>query len=69
MMKTGCEDDERSCQNERMNDIAGSDETHGENCESPKKYIAPILFVGIAEFVEDITTPYIQNKHHYTSEK
>jgi len=52
-----------------MNDIAGSDETHSENCESPKKYIAPILFVGIAEFVEDITTPYIQNKHHDTSEK
>ena len=43
--------DERSRENERVDDIASPDETHSKNRESPKDYIAPIIFVGIAEFV------------------
>jgi hypothetical protein len=59
MMKTGCEDNECGGENEGMNNIAGADEAHRKNCESPKDYITPIIFVGIAEFVKDITTAYV----------
>jgi hypothetical protein len=59
MMEASCENDERGGENERMNNITSADKAHSENCESPKDYITPVIFVGIAEFVKNITTAHV----------
>jgi hypothetical protein len=64
MVKTGRKNNERGSQKKGMHDIARPDKTHGKNRNTPKKYIPSILFIVIAELVEDIATADIQNQHH-----
>ena len=64
MVKTGRKNNERGSQQKGVRDIARPDKTHGKNRNTPKKYILPVLFIVIAELVEDIATADIQNQHH-----
>jgi hypothetical protein len=64
MVKTGRKNNERSSQQKGVRDIARSDKTDRKNRNTPKKYVPSILFIVIAELVEDIATADIQNQHH-----
>jgi hypothetical protein len=64
VVKTSGKNNERGSQKKGVSDIARSNKTHGKNRNTPKKYIPSILFIVIAEFMEDIATADIQNQHH-----
>jgi hypothetical protein len=51
IVKTSRKNNERGSQKKGMCDIARSDKTYGKNRNTPKKYIPPILFIVIAEFM------------------
>jgi hypothetical protein len=59
MVKTGRKNNKRGSQNKGVRDIARPDKTNGKYRNTPKKYIPPILFIVIAEFMKDIATAYI----------